>query len=145
MTRKKFEQLNFTVALLGATILIGYWLAIATFPHFYFFNPFKNPNMVRRVELIIGTMGWICLSTVTPVLLFLYSAGKKGAVKALPFTALLWPISLIASHITLYIQTDSPYLSYLHQFPIFIFTDILLPILAVIVWVDLRQPKTIKI
>ncbi len=145
MGKKRFEQLSFTVALLAATILIGYWLAIATFPHFYFFNPLKNPNIVRRVELTVSTVGWVLLSTGSPIILFLTAAGKKGAIRFLPFTALLWPVSLIVSHITLDIETGNAYVSYLHQFPIFIFTDILLPILTLIAWFDLRQPKKSKI
>jgi hypothetical protein len=57
----------------------------------------------------------------------------------LPLTAVVWPISLVIAQVTSYIQTGYFYLEYLTQFPIFVFTDIALPILILIIWVDLRE------
>jgi len=41
---------------------------------------------------------------------------------------------------TLLIQTSNPYLGYLVQYPIFIFSDILVPVVYLAVWAQLRQP-----
>ena len=95
--------------------------------------------MVRRVELTISTFGWISLSTLVPILLFVFAEGMRKARHLVLFLALIYPLSLIASQITIYLQTGSPYLTYLIDFPVFIFTDIILPIIVVLIWIDLKE------
>ena len=120
-------------------IFIIFWLVIATFPNFFFINPQNQVDPLRRAELVLSTIGWILISTATPICLLIYSRGRHYAIKFLPLTALVWPISLVIAQVTSYIQTGYFYLEYLTQFPIFVFTDIALPILIVIIWVDLRE------
>jgi hypothetical protein len=95
--------------------------------------------MVRRVELTISTFGWISLSTLVPILLFVFAEGMRKARHLVLLLALIYPVSLIASQITIYLQTGSPYLIYLVDFPVFIFTDIILPIIVVLIWIDLKE------
>lgn len=133
------NRLEYIVGLLGAMILIVFWLVIATFPSFFFFNPIGTANTLRRVELVFSTVGWILISTGAPLVLFSYSFGKASLLKLLPLTALVYPLSLLVSQVTIYAQTGSTYISYLTHFPIFIFTDLLLPILILVIWRDLRN------
>ena len=137
--KRALHRLDYVVGLIGAMILIVFWLLVATFPSFFLFNPFKQADMVRRVELALSTVGWLGLSTIVPFLLFLYASGKTKSRKFLLFFALLYPISLVISQVTVWINEGSPYLSYLRNFPIFIFTDILLPILVIFLWHDLKE------
>lgn len=116
-----------------------------TFPSFFFFNPFNEPNTTRRVELVISTFGWISLSTLVPIVLLVFAEGMRKAKHLILFLALIYPVSLIASQITIYLQTGSTYLNYLLDFPIFIFTDIILPILVVLIWVDLKEKTPTKV
>jgi hypothetical protein len=134
----RLTRLDFIVGILGAVILIVFWLVVATFPSFFFFNPIGDGNKLRRVELVFSTIGWILTSTIAPFLLFLYAAGKRKALKYLPFTAIIYPFSLVVSQITIYAETGKTYISYLTNFPIFFFTDILLPILILFIWHDLK-------
>ncbi len=120
-------------------IFIIFWLVIATFPNFFFINPQNQVDPLRRAELVLSTIGWILISTGAPICLLIYSRGRHYAIKFLPLTALVWPISLVIAQVTSYIQTGYFYLEYLTQFPIFVFTDIALPILILIIWVDLRE------
>jgi len=120
-------------------IFIIFWLVIATFPNFFFINPQNQVDPLRRAELVLSSIGWIFISTAAPICLLIYSRGRHYAIKFLPLTAVVWPISLVIAQVTSYIQTGYFYLEYLTQFPIFVFTDIALPILILIIWVDLRE------
>jgi hypothetical protein len=135
----KLHRIHYVTALLGATILIVFWLVIATFPSFFFFNPVGHGNQIRRLALVLTTIGWVLQSTITPMLLFLHASGIKRARSFLPISGLFYPIALIFSHTALYIDTGTSYLRYLINFPIFIFTDVLLPILVLFIWHDLKE------
>jgi hypothetical protein len=136
---RTIHRLDYVVGLLGALILIVFWLVVATFPSFFLFNPFSQPDTLRRIELAVSTAGWIGISTIVPFLLFLYASGKAKSRKFLLFFALLYPLSLITSQVTVWLTDGAPYLIYLRNFPIFIFTDILLPILVIFLWHDLKE------
>ena len=136
---KKLHKLEYTVGILASFIFIVFWLLVATFPSFFLFNPFKEPDQLRRAELALSTAGWLLISTGVPIVLYLYASGRTRARLLLPYFALIYPISLIISQVTIYARTDATYLSYLSDFPIFIFTDILLPIFILFIWHDLKE------
>jgi len=136
---RRLHRIDYIVGLLGAVILIVFWLVVATFPSFFFFNPLGDSNVLRRFELVLSTIGWIGTSTLAPLLLFMYASGIKKARHFLPYTAILYPLSLTLSQLTLYVETGDTYISYLRNFPIFIFTDLLLPILIIMIWHDLKE------
>ena len=140
MTRaKRLSQVDYVTGLIGSMMLIVYWLIIATLPDFFFVNPTGEATQLRRAELILSTIGWVLSSTVAPILLFLYASGFHRARNFLPITALLWPISLFISQSTMYILDGTFYLDYLLNYPIFIYTDLVLPIFIMVVWWDLRE------
>lgn len=140
MTRaKRLSQVDYVTGLIGSMMLIVYWLIIATLPDFFFVNPTGEATQLRRAELILSTIGWVLSSTVAPILLFLYASGFHRARNFLPITALLWPISLFVSQSTMYILDGNFYLDYLLKYPIFIYTDVVLPIFIMVVWWDLRE------
>jgi hypothetical protein len=136
---KKLEQIEYLMGVIGGMMLIVYWLIIATVPEFFFISPAGVNTRIRRAELIVSTVGWILMSTVAPIALFFYAAGYHKARRILPYTALVWPISLIISEFTVYILDGSFYYNYLIKYPIFIYTDIVLPIFILFIWYDLRE------
>jgi hypothetical protein len=142
---KQLSKVDYVASLMGAMMMICFWLIVATLPDFFFINPSGAQDQIRRAELVLSTIGWILLSTGAPVLLFCYSAGFKGSRRFLPITALWWPFSLIISQVTIYILDGAFYLDYLIKFPIFIFTDIILPIFVMMLWYDLREDEPVKI
>jgi hypothetical protein len=137
--QKKIAQLEFITGLVGGMMLIVYWLIIATLPDFFFINPTGEASQIRRLSLVLSTVGWLAMSTGAPVALFFYSAGYHKARKFLPYTALIWPISLVISQITVYVLDGNFYLDYLLKFPIFLYTDLVLPIFILFIWHDLRE------
>lgn len=84
------------------------------------------------------------MSTAAPIALFLYASGYHKARHVLPYTALVWPVSLLISQATVYILDGGFYFEYLFKFPIFIFTDIFLPIFILLIWHDLRETVSAK-
>jgi hypothetical protein len=139
MRAKRLSQVDYVTGLIGSMMLIVYWLIIATLPDFFFINPTGEATQLRRAELILSTIGWVLSSTVAPILLFLYASGVNKARNFLPITALLWPISLFISQSTSYILDGAFYLDYLINYPIFIYTDLILPIFILMIWWDLRD------
>ena len=99
----KMQRLDYIVSLFGASILVTFWLVVATFPKFFFFNPLGVDNELRRFELVLSTAGWISISTIVPFLFFLIAMGKSKARSFIPYAALLYPVSLIISQITVYV------------------------------------------
>ena len=138
---KKLDRIDYVVSLMGAMMLVCFWLVVATLPDFFFINPSGTESEIRRAELVLSTIGWILLSTGAPFALFLYAAGIKSARRFLPLTALWWPISLAISQVTVYILDGAFYLDYLIKFPIFVFTDLILPVFVLMLWHDLREEK----
>lgn len=143
--QKNLTKLDYVASLMGAMMLVCFWLIVATLPDFFFINPVGVNSEIRRAELVLSTIGWLLLSTGAPLCLFLYSAGIHKARKFLPITALWWPISLAISQVTVYILDGAFYLDYLLNYPIFIFTDIILPILVMMLWHDLRDEKPLVV
>lgn len=126
--------LLWTARLLGLTCAVVFWLVVATFPAFFFFNPWGSGDAMRSITLTLSSIGWILISLGPLVLLWLYAAGRRDAIRWLPVVALWWPISLLISHITVFLETGHGYVDYLATYPIFLFTDIALPVLLMAVW-----------
>jgi hypothetical protein len=138
---RKLQMLDYMVGFLGLLILVVFWLIVFTFPSFFLFNPLNEIDALRKYELLASTIGWVGISTGAPMLLFLYAAGYRRARLVLPFVALFYPTSLIVSQVTIFNRTGETYISYLWNFPVFIFTDLLLPIFILFIAHDLKEQK----
>jgi CubicO group peptidase (beta-lactamase class C family) len=126
------------VATFGVFVSALFWLVVATYPTFFFFNPLAESDGLRATILSVSTFGWVLLSTGPAVLFVIYALGNAKALMLLPLVALVWPASLLLNHVSLFIQKGNWYTGYLLDYPIFIATDILLPIMLMAVWAELR-------
>lgn len=142
---RRLQRLDYIFKLIAFSIFVIFWLVVLTFPSFFFFNPLNEPDMIRRIELIFSTFGWITLSSLVPLVLFIFAEGLRKARNLVLILGLIYPISLITSQVTIYLRTGTAYLNYLVDFPIFIFTDIILPILVVFIWHDLKERPAQKV
>lgn len=137
-TQLNRHTVRYLLVTFGIFISAFFWLVVATYPSFFLFNPWDNPSAVRAVLLTAMMIAWILLSS-APVLIFAsMAAGRTGGLKFLPVVSLAWPVLLIVNHVSLAIVEHHWYTGYLVQYPIFIATDILLPVLLVAVWLELR-------
>ncbi len=130
------------IASFGIFVSVLFWLVVATYPTFFFFNPLAETDSLRAAVLTISTIGWVLIATGPVVLFVLYALGHPRALRLLPIVALVWPISLLINHVSLYIQKGQWFTGYLLDYPIFVATDILLPVLLIVVWAELRNSFT---
>lgn len=132
------EGLLLIVGIFGS---LTFLMTILTFPEFFLFNPFASIDPIRRVFLTLTTVGWVTTLIGPPVLLALHAVGVSKRLHLLDFLALAWPVSLILNHIALLIQTHKLFVGYLSVYPIFIVTDIALPVMYVFIARYLNHKK----
>jgi hypothetical protein len=133
------EKRNQLVAVLSFSLALIFWLIIASYPEFFFFNPFGVANTIRSWELLAFIVAWVSISTFSPLLLMTYALGFHTVIKFLPPLVLIWPVVLVISEVTIYFQTESAYFKYLLTYPVFIFTDIFVPFLLLYTWALLAR------
>jgi hypothetical protein len=130
------------VASFGIFVSALFWLVVATYPSFFFFNPLAEKDALRSAVLTLSTIGWVLIAVGPAALFTFYALGHPRALRFLPIVALLWPAALLINHVSLFIQKGEWFTGYLLDYPIFIATDILLPILLMAVWAELRPAFT---
>jgi len=106
---------------------------------FFFINPFDQASGLRIAALIVTMLGWISIALVAPLLLMLFGARKYKAIDYLPFAAIAWPLSILFSQLTVIIETGVGYWSYLIDYPIFVATDVLIPIGLIALSIRMRM------
>jgi hypothetical protein len=118
---------------------IIYWLMVFTFQDFFLFNPAEGNGLFREVTLWLALGGWLVAAIGSPIALLLVSQGSLRALNFLPFTALLWPVSVVLAQISAYADTGESYLGYLFDYPVFVVTDIALPAFILVKWSRMRE------
>lgn len=137
-TRKPQEPLDYVLSVFALVVAAVMWLTVFTFPDFFLINPFDATNTLRRITLLASTIGWITQATVPSILILLYASGRRRAIEWLWLGALAWPVSLLASQVTNYIDNQYWYGDYLTEYPILGFTDVALPLVLMYLWTRLR-------
>jgi hypothetical protein len=132
--RSRFEYLASTF---GVTIFAFYWGVITSFPEFYFVNP-SNEEPARAVAIVFLIIGWFSISTLAPIVLFQFGAGKYRTIAALPYVVAVWPVSILVAQIERMVTTGQNYLSYLIDTPLFLATDLIIPLALISLWLRLR-------
>lgn len=132
------RMLRYKVASFGIFTSAVFLLIVATFPSFFIFDPAQIDNSLRLVILILSTLAWIIIALGPVVVFGLLAAGKKRAIHALPFVALFWPVMIVINHLELWVSSGNAYMGYLIEFPVFIITDILTPVLLIAFWLEYR-------
>lgn len=126
------------VASFGLFTSATFLLIVATFPAFFVFDPSAQTDGFRLIILIFSSLAWLTIALGPAVVFVLVALGRRRAVRALPYIALFWPVMLVINHVQLAISTGNAYLDYLVNFPVFIVTDILTPVLLLVLWFEFR-------
>ncbi len=132
--RSRFEYLASTF---GVILFVFYWGVIMTFPSFYFVNPLTEQPL-RAAALVLLILGWVSISTLTPIVLFQFGAGRYRVIAALPYVVAIWPLSIAVAQIERVLTTGQNYLSYLIETPLFLATDLIIPLALLSLWLRLR-------
>ncbi|MFM1993794.1 MAG: hypothetical protein RL537_483 [Actinomycetota bacterium] len=133
--RSRFEYMASTF---GVIIFAIYWGVIATYSEFYFVNPFAQQNPALIVSQALLVLGWVSISTVAPIVLFQFGSGMSKIIALLPYAVLVWPVAIGISQIVNIATTGQDYLRYLIETPIFLVTDLLIPVALFSLWLRLR-------
>lgn len=120
-------------------VFIIYWSVIFTYTDFFWFQPWESSEVVRQLSLWLCLIGWIVASVGTPLALLAIAAGSKRALNFVPITVLWWPVSVLISQVVVFTETGESYLGYLLIYPIFILTDIAIPIFLLIKWSRIKE------
>ena len=122
---------------LGAVYLFVY----LTYPGFFVWNPTHSVIPILGWLQLASTLAWFA-ALVAPVVLW-YLGVSFSAAKSRSYlvASLAWPGILIILHVYLLGTTGNIGLAYLVNYPIFIFTDIIAPIIYVQMWRKFRVQK----
>jgi len=120
-------------------IFVIYLLMILTYQEFFLFDPTSGESLARDISLWICLVGWISATFLSPLSILAVAKGSKNALRLMPYLVLLWPISIIIAQITVYAETGVAYIDYLFNYPVFVITDIALPIFLMVKWNNVRR------
>lgn len=123
----------------AAMVFIIYLLMILTFQEFFLFDPTSGESLARDISLWICFLGWISATLFSPLSILAIAKGNKTALRLMPYLVLIWPLSIIIAQITVYAETGVAYIDYLFNYPVFVITDIALPIFLMIKWNNVRR------
>ncbi len=103
---------------------------IATYPQLFFFNPFASElSFGFQVVQLFVILAWPVQLVVWPLLYNLLSARVVISARIFKVLALVWPFSIILVQLGVLLVFGVSGLSYLLSKPIFILSDIVIPIL----------------
>jgi hypothetical protein len=120
--------------LLTLLVSLVFALEIWTFHNFFFFNPLEAGYPLVSIAQFCWFVALIAVITVPPVVIL--QAQNEGRVAQLLFgvAAIMWPASILFIRIAALISTGNTYMAYLIDYPIFLFTDLAVPVLYIWMW-----------
>lgn len=120
--------------LLTSLVSLVFALEIWTFHKFFFFNPLEAGYPLVSIAQLCWFVALIVLIAVPPVVIL--RAQNEGRLAQLLFgvAAILWPASILFIRIAALISTGNAYVAYLVDYPIFLFTDLVVPVLYIWMW-----------
>jgi hypothetical protein len=128
-----------SLQLIATLIATTFWGVVLSFKSYFFFNPLDASSTLRQVELVTSSVGWVLISTGAPIALLTLATGRTALLRVLPFLALVWPVSVAFTQLTLRIQDGVWYTGYLTTSPVFLVTEVVIPVTLLVVWNHLRS------
>ena len=120
-------------------IFVIYLFMILTYNDFFLFNPSSGDSVARDISLWICFAGWVSATFLSPLSIWAIASGNLIALRLMPYLVLLWPLSIIIAQSTVYAETGVAYIDYLFNYPVFVITDIALPIFLMVKWNNVRR------
>ena len=133
--RSRFEYM---ASAFGVVIFAFYWGVITTYSEFYLVNPFSQTDPWLMISQSLLVLGWLSISTIAPIVLFQFGSGMYRIISLLPYAVAIWPVSIAISQGVAIATTGQNYLNYLIDTPIFLVTDLVIPIVLISLWLRLR-------
>lgn len=132
---------RFTVWL-SSTVGLIYVFVYLNYPEFFVLNPLSSATPTLGALQVTSTFAWV-VAAIAPTIFWMVGIKFTSAKSATYLVAsLLWPSVISILHVYLYFTSGNAGLVYLVNYPIFILTDIIAPIIYVQMWRKFRTQKT---
>jgi hypothetical protein len=137
-TKKKVElsvreRFSEPKALLSSLISLVFVLHVLTYKSFFFINPFSAVTPWLAFEQTLSMVGWVCL-TIFPPFILAFRDRIQSFNSIFLLSWVVWPVALVLIRVSLLASTGNPFITYLATYPIFIFTDIVVPVIYFVIW-----------
>jgi hypothetical protein len=130
------------LSMIISVVLLLHTLALLPF---FVFNPFAAGVDAVAVLQFASQVGWIFLVVIPPVALWGMRRHYRLSRSLLLFSALLWPVSLLLVRVVFAVTQQPVSFSYLYEFPMFVFSDVITPVIYVLVWRALSRKNAVPI
>ena len=123
---------------ISLVISVVFALVVLTYSSFFFINPFSALTPWLAAEQVFSMVGWIFFIVVLPIAQFFRERARivEGLVL---ISWVLWPAALILIHLSLLVTTGNAFLGYLVTYPIFFFTDLIAPVIYLLMWLTQKR------
>jgi hypothetical protein len=134
-TRAKAQPAKTLSSDLRMSLLISAFMVLHVFTYksFFFINPLEALTPWLTFTQVLSMIGWISLTLLPPVLLHFKIRIQKFDILFFASWA-TWPVALLLIRIGLFANTGNAFVDYLATYPIFMFSDILVPIVYFLIW-----------
>lgn len=123
---------------ISVIISLVFALEVMTFQHFFILSPYEAGSFLIALQRVLFGVGWVSFIAVTPLTLIL-NLDPKLRSRLFLASWVVWPATLVFIHTSSLITDQNPYLDYLFTYPIFIFTDVIAPVIYALVWIRNRN------
>ena len=120
--------------LLTLLVSLVFVLEILTFHKFFMFNPFEAGYPLVTIAQLCWFVALIVVITVPPVVILRAQKERRVAQLLFGVAAISWPVCIVLIRIAALISTGNAYMAYLVDYPIFLFTDLVIPVLYIWMW-----------
>lgn len=127
---------------LSSTLGLVYIFVFLNYPSFFTWNPSNSATPILGWLQFLSSFAWFCAAVTPSVIWAVGSSFTKAKSFAYLTAALIWPGALVVLHSHLFLTSGNASLAYLVNYPIFILTDLIAPIIYVQMWRKFRTQKT---
>ena len=134
-TRSSLRVPTVSTKVLSLSLLgLGYLTSLIIASHAWAFliSPFQSGDVIRTAELLFFWAGWLLMTVGAGAVGLDCMLGTGSSIRFLSLIALIHPLSVIAIQTTLRLRSGHWYLSYLTNNVWFLLSDIVIPILFLI-------------
>ena len=127
---------------LSGTLGAVYLFVYLTYPAFFIWNPTLSAVPILGWLQLASTLAWFTALIAPSAFWYLGENFTPAKSRGYLLVALAWPGVLIILRVYLLATTGNAGFAYLINYPIFIFTDIVAPIVYVQMWRKLRTKQS---
>lgn len=114
-----------------SVVLVLHTLALLPF---FVFDPFVTGVSALAILQFASQIAWVLLVFMPPLVLWGLRSHYRLSRSLLLISALLWPATILLIRLAFAVMQQPVSFAYLFEYPMFVFSDIITPIIYVLVW-----------